>query len=296
MYEALRDLSQELLLPGLEAIKPNTVTLLETNSRFIEAYMVGLNHEMGRELLWREYPTDQRGSYFRQFWDVRGRVPPPRTPQEREQLKDIPEIHRWAGANDLGVNMTGGSIEGRLVLLVRGELLRRFPTAMVYAARAQFKTGAGGQATRERIPTEEERYPLFRGTLDPDVTFIGFDLDEAEARGDPDPAKGQPGWFLVIQQQPTEPRFGLDVVDGFADTLLPLTSWNDLSWGHLATSQAEFDAMTHIRLESPLPETGGVSQPPGVAWGENAAHQAFITLQKPVRIAIHADDMLPVPD
>ena len=34
--------------------------------------MVGLNHEFARELLWREYPTDQRGSYFRQFWDVRG--------------------------------------------------------------------------------------------------------------------------------------------------------------------------------------------------------------------------------
>ena len=39
--------------------------------------MVGLNHEFARELLWREYPTDQRGSYFRQFWDVSGYQPPP---------------------------------------------------------------------------------------------------------------------------------------------------------------------------------------------------------------------------
>jgi hypothetical protein len=38
---------------------------------FLEAYMVGLNHELARELLWREFPTDQRGGYFRQFWDVR---------------------------------------------------------------------------------------------------------------------------------------------------------------------------------------------------------------------------------
>ena len=36
--------------------------------------MVGLNHEFARELLWREYPTDQRGSYFRQFWDVARRA------------------------------------------------------------------------------------------------------------------------------------------------------------------------------------------------------------------------------
>ena len=33
---------------------------LETRRAFIEAVLVGLNHEMGRELLWRGYPTDQR--------------------------------------------------------------------------------------------------------------------------------------------------------------------------------------------------------------------------------------------
>jgi hypothetical protein len=292
MYEALRDVSQELLLPGLEAVSPNTVTLLETNPRFIEAYMVGLNHEMARELLWREYPTDQRGSYFRQFWDVRGRIPAPRTAADRERLKDIPEIHRWSGQNGLGSNMTGGSIEGRLVLLVRGELLRRFPTAVVYAARAEFEI-VDGRVTRGRVPTDEERYPLFRGTLEPDVTFVGFDLDEDEARGDPEPENGRPGWFLVIQQQPTEPRFGLDVADRFADSLPALTRWDDLSWGHLAANAADFEAMTHIRLGRTLPATGGVTEPPGVGWGVNAAQQAFITLQKPVRVAIHADDMLP---
>jgi uncharacterized protein YukE len=29
------------------------------------------DHELGRELLWREYPSDSRSSYFRQFWDPR---------------------------------------------------------------------------------------------------------------------------------------------------------------------------------------------------------------------------------
>ena len=56
MYEPLRDLSQELLLPGLETVVPNSVLGLKTNRRFVEAYMVGLNFEMGRELLWRGYP------------------------------------------------------------------------------------------------------------------------------------------------------------------------------------------------------------------------------------------------
>ena len=70
MYEPLKAISAELFLPNINLIEQNSITLLETNQKFIEAYMVGLNHEFARELLWREYPTDQRGSYFRQFWDV----------------------------------------------------------------------------------------------------------------------------------------------------------------------------------------------------------------------------------
>ena len=70
MYRFLRKLSQEYILPGLEKIPQNTVGLLQTNRRFIEAFMVGLNHEMASELRWREFPTDMSGSYFRSFWDT----------------------------------------------------------------------------------------------------------------------------------------------------------------------------------------------------------------------------------
>ena len=70
MYRFLRDLSQDYILPGLNDIPPNTVGLLQTNRRFIEAFMVGLNHEFASELRWREFPTDMRGSYFRSFWDT----------------------------------------------------------------------------------------------------------------------------------------------------------------------------------------------------------------------------------
>ncbi len=70
MYRFLRDLSEEYILSGLENIPMNTVGVLETNQRFIEAFMLGLNHEMASELRWREFPTDMRGSYFRSFWDT----------------------------------------------------------------------------------------------------------------------------------------------------------------------------------------------------------------------------------
>lgn len=41
---------------------------LGNSQEFIESYMAGLNHEFARELIWREYPTDQRRRYFEQYW------------------------------------------------------------------------------------------------------------------------------------------------------------------------------------------------------------------------------------
>ena len=69
MYVWLKDISQDHICPGIRTIKENTVALLSTNGRFIESFMCGLNHEFAPEVLCREYPTDQRGTYFKQFWE-----------------------------------------------------------------------------------------------------------------------------------------------------------------------------------------------------------------------------------
>ena len=72
MYEPLRDLGHDWLMPGAGSIPADTVTVVLANQRFVESYLLGLSHEMARELLFHEYPTDQRGTYFPQFWDTRG--------------------------------------------------------------------------------------------------------------------------------------------------------------------------------------------------------------------------------
>ncbi|MEL7162490.1 MAG: hypothetical protein AAFN92_17160, partial [Bacteroidota bacterium] len=41
----------------------------QVNRAFVEAFLLGANHELAGELRWREFPTDLRGSYFRNFWD-----------------------------------------------------------------------------------------------------------------------------------------------------------------------------------------------------------------------------------
>ena len=61
----------EWTIPGITAFPENTCTLLETNPPFVEALLVGLNQEFNRELLWREYPTDQAGTPFTRFWPER---------------------------------------------------------------------------------------------------------------------------------------------------------------------------------------------------------------------------------
>ena len=262
MYEALRDLAQDYLFPGLEHVPPNTVTLLETNSDFVESFLVGLNAEMSRELLWRNYPTDQRGTYFRQFWDT----------SAGDGRPDIEAIHRWDAQSELGDNARPGE---QLVLLLRGELLRRYPNAVIYAVAAV--RNASGRLELSPDPADEA-HPLFRGTLKPDVTFLGFGLTKPKALADP-------GWFFVIQQQPAEPSFGMDAAD-FTKPLPPLSSWNELNWRHLAATEQQLEALSYASITAQLPEA------PGASWGRSAAHQAYITLQRPVRIAIHASRMI----
>jgi hypothetical protein len=257
MYEQLRDLSPELLLPGVGTIDIDTVTLLNDNSRFIESYMVGLNHELGSELTWREFPSDMRGTYFRAFWETRGTPSP---------LGQLPAIHTWDPAAALGKSFGAGATH--LVLLIRGELLHRYPDALIYALRAK---------TLEAIGTEV-KLPLFRGRIDPDITFLGFDLTEAVARGD----EADPGWFFVIQEQPTAPRFGLD-----EERSVPLDTWNDLAWTDVATSPG-----AHLKLSASTPS---VTNPSGVTWAFNGAHMAAVLRQRPVRISIHARQLLPKP-
>jgi hypothetical protein len=291
MYKPLRDLSQDWIFTGLAEVPANTVTLLHTNPRFIEAYMIGLNHEMGRELLWRDFPTDQRGSYFRQFWDVRSRVPAPATPEQRDLAKDIPPIHEWAGTK-LGTHLQGNIDAGQVVLLIRGDLLRRYARATISAVPAKW-TVENSQRKKPRLldNSKPPLFPLFGAALEPDIVLLGFELDEPTARGDPKPSKNEPGWFFVFQEQPTEPRFAIG--EEGTGTTTPADgsepTWSDLDWSMIVTTDAGYIDVAQT-LNQPATALFSTAE---ASWGSHAADLAFITLRRPFRMAIHADDMLP---
>ena len=161
-YRLLARYDRTRLLPGVDAIPPDSVTLLETNPRFVAAFLAGLNHELNRELLWRRYPTDQRGTPVRRFWDRLG----------GPTATDVPPMHQWAADRSL-VDVAGGA--ANLVLLIRGELLRRYPNTVVLAIPA---SGPGTPSTDETMI----KRAIFAGVLDPDVAFFGFDLVDDDLR------------------------------------------------------------------------------------------------------------------
>jgi hypothetical protein len=306
MYEKLRDLSAELFLPNIGLIPPDTITLLKTNPPFIESYMVGLNHEFGRELLWREYPTDERGSYFRQFWDVRGLiVPPAKPPLTPEQVKalyrDIAPLDTWTTPSTLGKHPPPQRPKtGDLVLTVRGELLKKYPNTLIYAQKAHLAHTDAGLPKPDRPPvirpvtTEAEmaaeiRFPMFHAEVDPDIRLFGFDLTKEAALGNVD-AKAETddwGWYFVIQELPGEPRFGMDIeYDPDDDRNTPIT-WNDLSWDRVPSGSFVNPAAR------PLPQFFNLlSAELQQQWGRHAADMASILFQRPVMIAVHAREML----
>jgi hypothetical protein len=246
MYDGLLRAAPELFLPEVGDIDVDGVALLETTPTVIEAYLAGLNHELSRELLWREFPATLSGTAFRQFWEGDG--------------EDIPALATW-GDTALGTHLRGGAKQ--VVLLVRGELLRRFPTTTIYAAQAT-TAGVLDPATRTA--------PLFRATIGEDVVCIGFPLSEEQVLAGA-------GWFFAFEQYAGDPRFGFDDV---AAPGVPKTP-DQLAWSHIPV-----DVSGHADVTRPIDAAANVQG----AWGKNAAATASLTFQQPFRVALHASRLI----
>ena len=297
MYKKLMDISNEAFLPNLKFIDNNTISLLKTNAKFIESYMVGLNHEMGRELLWREYPTDQRGSYFRQFWDVSGIISPSTpdgtlTPAEKAKFKDITPLHTWTENDLLGKHNNRQSEtqdDEQLVLTIRGDLLKKYPNTLVFAQKAiaapegDEDSDDGKKIERElseAVFKKKVKFPLYKAEVAPDIKFFGFDLTEKRATGEiPGPDLDNLGWFFVIMQAPGSPVFGMDITFNQGDDGL---LWDNLSWENFGTEIKFITGTVAPTINPPEP----------IAWAADSASMAYILFQKPNMVAVHASKML----
>ena len=176
------------------------------------------------------------------------------------------------------------------MLVVRGDLLKRYPNSIVFAQKAIVDDQGVHVIDLDLTASEfsqELMFPLYRAEIYPDIKFFGFDLTAKQAKGI-DPSPGFPdtdheGWFFVIQEVPGEPRFGMDIsynpgTDGI--------TWDDLSWQNFPAPDPAFVTV------SPSPTGFAPSDDSPPRWGTNAANMAYVLFQKPSMVAVYAAEML----
>ncbi|MFD5011907.1 hypothetical protein [Streptomyces chartreusis] len=256
MAMALLADTPEWFLPGLSAFPPERARLLAANAPFIESYLIGLCHEMNRELLWREFPTDRRGTPFQRFW-----------PQVAGSL-DLPPLDSFDDG-PLGSHLSPDTRES-VILLVRAELLRRHPQTLLFMVPAL----AADDGSPEGLDPDPTHWspPLFALPVDASTTAFAF-------RGAPDDIVGPPGAFFVFQENAYQLRFGFDMTE------IPLRTWNDLSWPLVLDGRGFASARRPVIKPSSAAPTDPV-------WGVDAAQTAAIALQRPVRVVRHASELV----
>jgi hypothetical protein len=200
MAMALKDAAPDWFLPGSATIPDDRAVLLQANAPFIASFMVGVNDELNREMRWREYPTDLRGSPFTHFW--------PR-PDGRP---DIPPVHSWTPETGLRAQIALGA--GELdVLLIRGLLVRRYPNMIVAAvpAASVHESGDLAEGTWE--------HPKMVLSLDERTSAYAFEL---------------PGdihdWWFVLAENSYRMRFGFDTAETGQGRPRTYERWSDLTW------------------------------------------------------------------
>ena len=131
--------------------------------------------------------------------------------------------------------------QNAVVFVVRGDVVKRYPTANYYLV-AQGKNGAP-----DPVHTVT---PSFWGVLAEDTVFFGFSITVPQALG----RDGGNGYFVAIEEQATEPRFGANEPGKSDKALRDLKSWGELSWGNLGIAPGAHIASLcdHVDLDGNL--------------------------------------------
>ncbi len=191
-------LDKEWVLGGVARLPPNSVSLLEVDWAVVEAFLAGANHELARELLWRGYPTDLRGTPFDRLW-------PTHAPGGTDPAPDVAPMDSWTGP--LGSNPAGPARSELAVVVIRGDLLRRYPSTLISA---ELGTTTAEEGATSFVSDRQVAHELFRGTLGSDVTYSALDISLPTLRAHPDPAGDRHCWYISLLQPHDEPHFGLE--------------------------------------------------------------------------------------
>lgn len=254
MSEPLAERFPELMLPGLGSVPAEGVAVVESNPAFVEAFLVGANQELNYELLWRGLPSDRQATPFHRFWNHAG------------DARDIDNVSTWAAESAAGSHVISAVA---MVLLVRGEIVRRYPTMMVSVVPAVWNR----DGTR-RPGSSGMTLPAFRGRIGEDVLYVGFSgLTPEAVIGAPTPA-GPPGSYFLLSENVGDPRFGLDLTGGTTPPTRATLSWTQLNLPPTAA----------YATPSAFPVVPDASFNPATA---TAATMASLVRQRPFRAFMH---------
>ena len=125
--------------------------------------------------------------------------------------------------------------------------------------------------------------PQFRADIPADITCIGFNLRICDILKETH--------YLVIEEKVDRIRFGLDIDntgESYADE-----GWDNLSWEHfcLKDSFGKYLDATSMAKNTNLPPAP-IDQNEAY-WNSHSANIAGITQQKPVRVVISLNEMIP---
>jgi len=301
LADELTKFAPSSLLRNREAQPPNTLAVVAENRAFIEAFLVGANHEMNNELRWREFPTDMRSTILARFWNHR------RAPND-PLGDDIPPIRDWSGV--LGQNFTAlDDGQADFAVLVRSDFIRKLGVVEVVLTRLR-------DGVTTWAPDGVDSFPAsFSGLLGLDTAYYGFGIARETVLATP----GR--FFFAIYEPAGALRFGLDIATAgvrrarfpFATAALPFSlnavgrviganpvpahlrlgqavtgsaaTWNDLSWADMVLSGS---AYVDFSATNPV-----VTEPPAL-WSASrtSASVARSFLQKPVAAVISAARVL----
>lgn len=210
-WSVLNQYDREWLLPDVGSLPKDSITALQTNPTFIDAFMLGINTQFMSEMRWRDLAVARTSTPLRMFW---GQVD--YTTHQREP--DITPIGEWAATlgDPLGAPGHQSSVPpgARLVITFRTDLFRRYPSTLVYLVRPAPGDDLDGLLAAppeldmpdDAVSADAWRAgrrhfgPIFAGTLTPELTFFMFDVE---------PSTLDEFW-LVLEEPPAELRFRND--------------------------------------------------------------------------------------
>jgi hypothetical protein len=216
-----------------------------------------------------------------------------------------------------------------LVLIVRGELIRKFPNALIYARPADLRRDEpydygtdvdpqnnyldiDGDSNEPRAFLDTDptkfKYPVFRAQIEPDTWLLGFDLSPMEAVGAlvgeaatennyPEQPSSEPGeeldylggYYFVFQEREGDIRFGLDTGTAPYD----LQNWDDATWSKFnVTVPGQYLNPNQAPANEVNPSSSVDDSHDTILWGKSSADTAYILYQPPAWVAMHASRLL----